>query len=489
MLLSPGPLHAPDIDYQKAGGAYLQVFNLMTSGHGFVPFADLHWFPNAEVVMDRLVSNIQSKGQHAIGDELTGRKGDILTIVGDPRVLRNEPMYHGVRITTGTVGWWRGVRKLEAAQLEKIREIVEAEANRKIILGRIDWERRQRQMGLISVTNRIQDVVQEGGSGIVNGVPISHQNWEPLHSAQMVASMAPPLISPLPEYGYYVGVPTLSTITSTESIPTSMVMNHPLQIQVPMQHQVAPPVSTFLPASTSSPQITQPLRAAGLPNIALIPATLGQMHTMNAYIPTNIPVATTSGANLTTQSDKLYADLITNRKHQQPEDYPPDYGPPRRDWPPHYQKYTTALRFWDETAIEHMTGSERAKFPWRKVSDIEIDVQPGELLTYIAKPDVGNMWGLNCWCGRNSRGEYGAFPSRVVGKLDMDDESGEAEIYDMAIIRGGVCKNHPKSNPQLRCCVSYVGPAPTRETCVFRDIWFVSRTHVCCWDDHEILKE
>jgi len=80
-------------------------------------------------------------------------------------------------------------------------------------------------------------------------------------------------------------------------------------------------------------------------------------------------------------------------------------------------------------------------------------------------------------------------PSRVVGAVDKLDETRDAEIYDMAIARGGPCSRHPAHDRYLRCCVSYTGPHPTFETCVFRDQGYISRTHFCCADDWTVAGE
>ena len=67
------------------------------------------------------------------------------------------------------------------------------------------------------------------------------------------------------------------------------------------------------------------------------------------------------------------------------------------------------------------------------------------------------------------------------------DKTRDAEIYDMAIVRRGVCAKHPIHERNLRCCISYTGPHPTFETCALREQGYMSREHMCCYDDWTVV--
>ena len=75
----------------------------------------------------------------------------------------------------------------------------------------------------------------------------------------------------------------------------------------------------------------------------------------------------------------------------------------------------------------------------------------------------------------------------MVGAVDRFDKTRDVEIYDMAMVRRGVCAKHPAHKLNLRCCISYTGPYPTQETCVLREQDYLSREHMCCHDDWTIV--
>lgn len=78
------------------------------------------------------------------------------------------------------------------------------------------------------------------------------------------------------------------------------------------------------------------------------------------------------------------------------DDYVSQIPPPQWDWPPYMKRYRSELYYWNVNPNAHIKGEEVAKFAWRKVSEVEIDVEVGEVLKFVAKPDVGNYWGLVC---------------------------------------------------------------------------------------------
>lgn len=141
VLLSPGPwLKGVEHCHEVAAaeeGPFVKVFNLTTVDIGFVPFRDFHWLPNAEVVTEKEIYYVD-QGKYAGERPMYSKVGEKLVVIWAPKMLASvsrDQMFHGVRASTGTVGWWRGLRRIDKHVQQGMRVAVEAEAQRRMPAG------------------------------------------------------------------------------------------------------------------------------------------------------------------------------------------------------------------------------------------------------------------------------------------------------------------------------------------------------------------
>ena len=141
ILLSPGPwLKGVERCHEAAAaeeGPFVKIFNLITVDIGFVPFRDFHWFPNGEVVTEKEIYYVD-QGKYAGERPMYSRVGEKLVVIWAPKMLGSvsrDQMFHGVRASSGTVGWWRGLRRIDKHTQQGMRVAVEAEAQRRMPEG------------------------------------------------------------------------------------------------------------------------------------------------------------------------------------------------------------------------------------------------------------------------------------------------------------------------------------------------------------------
>lgn len=133
-MLSPGPFSDSGPIYANSSVPCVKVFNLTNASWGYVPFNDFHWYPNAEVTTNNTVYALGKNGGYGYQEDLIGARGDQLVAWGS-REISGEQIHHGVRVSTGTVGYWKGIRWLEFKEQEAILPEVEAAAQREMPKG------------------------------------------------------------------------------------------------------------------------------------------------------------------------------------------------------------------------------------------------------------------------------------------------------------------------------------------------------------------
>ncbi|RPB26552.1 hypothetical protein L211DRAFT_847182 [Terfezia boudieri ATCC MYA-4762] len=450
ILLSPGPwLKGVERCHETAAteeGPFVKVFNLTTVDIGFVPFKDFHWFPNAEVLREKEIFYVD-QGKYAGERPMYSKVGEKLVVIWAPKMLASvsrDQMFHGIRASTGTVGWWRGLRKIDKHVQQIMQVTVEAEAQRRMPEG-----------------SNLQELVQRWAA--LNRGPGAAQMPGMQAHGDIVKGALPALIAG-------PGMPLMSSninLTARSSMPST-------------------PSDTNQAAGPSMPSMPPNTNLEGNP---LLPSQLQMAYPENIKAP-SVYMLTETVPEIDPPGSLPNTPRPAAGQPQEEEFFGPHAPAPKWDWPPGVRKYNSEADMWAENAEAQMTGEEIVKFPWRKVHEYEMNLKVGEKLTLVAKADYPNRWGLNCWWAvPASGGQQGMIPSRVVGATDKSDETRNAEIYDMAVCRGGTCVRHPAHDRYLRCCVSFTGPHPTFETCVLRDQGYISRMHFCCTDDWSIAGE
>jgi len=313
----------------------VKVFNLTTVDIGFVPFRDFHWFPNADVLREKEIFYVD-QGKYAGERPMYSKVGEKLVVIWAPKMLASvsrDQMFHGIRASTGTVGWWRGLRKIDKHVQQIMQVTVEAEAQRRMPEGSNLEELVKRWIALTGDPRAVQ----------APGMLAHGQGELPTLAAGPSVPSAPSVPSDI----NLAAGPSMPSM-----LPNTNLEGHPLQ---PSQLQMVYPEN---------------IKA---PNVYMLTHTVPEMDA-----PGSLPNMPRPAAS----------------QPQDEEFFGPHAPAPKWDWPPGERKYNTEADMWAENAEAQMTGEEIVKFPWRKVHEYEMNLQVGEKLTLVAKADYPNRWGL-----------------------------------------------------------------------------------------------
>lgn len=232
IMLSPGPYSDSGVIYASAPAPCVKVFNLTTASLGYVPLNDFHWYPNAEVTADNTVFALGKNGEYNYRESLIGARGDRL-VAWDSREISGEQIYHGIRISTGTVGYWKGIRWLEYVEQKTMQQEVEAAAQRGMPKG-----------------SNLRDLVRMWAQLNEAAPQMQGFNLDPKpHTRGAVTdpSTAPPSIDiPIPHY-----FPLQDPLLQSESISTPKV-----HVLTPKEKS-SPTTDSNLPCVTTAPAAPQ----------------------------------------------------------------------------------------------------------------------------------------------------------------------------------------------------------------------------------------
>ena len=333
-MLSPGPYSDSGAIYANAAVPCVKVFNLTTASLGYVPFNDFHWYPNAEVIADNTVFALGKNGEYSYQGSLIGKRGDKL-VAWDSREFFGDQIYHGIRMSTGTVGYWKGIRQLEYVEQKAMQQEVEAAAQREMPKGSNLRELVKMWAQLNEAVPQMQGVNLGSGQHAAEAVPnpstaalvppsldISASHYFPLHS----------LPQP-PQYPENIRQPKVYVLTPNEQSPTTGSFNQ------------SPPCA---------------------------------------------PIASTVHQGRAIVSSRLHGSGTTKLIRTNPDGFGSYEAPPKWDWVPDL----SLLYLYSDNIENQIGGEEEVKCVWRKVQDYELDLNVGDKITKVAKWDFGNRWGL-----------------------------------------------------------------------------------------------
>lgn len=336
IMLSPGPYSDSGVVYANSLVPCVKVFNLTTASLGYIPFNDFHWYPNAEVTTDT-VHALGENGVYSYQEGIIGARGDKL-VAWDSREISGEQFHHGIRISTGTVGYWKGISWLGYKQQKKLQHKVEEAAQREIPKG-----------------SNLRELVRKWAQ--VNEVAPQMQALNLDSSPHAPEAVSNPSMAVL--------VPSSIDITPPHYFPSQYPLFQPSQY----------------PEITSQPKVY-----VLMPNEQPIPST-------DSFDP-NLPCAPTVPAvhqSPTITSSQIHSSGTSKSIHTNPGGFGPyDDAPPKWDFVPDL----SLLSVYSDNIENQIGGEEEVKCAWRKVQDYELDLNVGDKIAKVAKWDFGNGWGL-----------------------------------------------------------------------------------------------